>query len=96
MIEQSLPFWRRWLRAFVNWFDTGTLVTAPEGAALPDIPDRVEWARILPFIAVHATCLSVIWVGWSPIAVTVAVIAYVVRMFAITGFYHRYFSHQQE
>ena len=94
MTEQSLPLWRRWVNAFVNWFDTGPLVTAPEGGALPEIPDRVEWARIIPFIAVHATCLGVIWVGWSPIAVLVAVVAYLVRMFAITGFYHRYFSHR--
>jgi stearoyl-CoA desaturase (delta-9 desaturase) len=36
----------------------------------------------------------VLLVGWSPIAVTVAVVLYVVRMFAITGLYHRYFSHR--
>ncbi|MBM4225782.1 MAG: acyl-CoA desaturase, partial [Gammaproteobacteria bacterium] len=94
MTEQALPFWRRWLHAFINWFDTGPLTAPADGAPLPEIADRVEWARILPFIAVHATCLGVIWVGWSPIAVTVAVIAYLVRMFAITGFYHRYFSHR--
>ncbi|NDA44075.1 MAG: acyl-CoA desaturase, partial [Gammaproteobacteria bacterium] len=94
MTEQTLPVWRRWLRAFINWFDTGPLTAPAEGAPLPEIPDRVEWARILPFIGVHATCLGVIWVGWSPIAVTVAVVAYLLRMFAITGFYHRYFSHR--
>lgn len=32
--------------------------------------------------------------GWSWAAITVAVILYLVRMFAITGFYHRYFSHK--
>ena len=74
MTEQTLPVWRRWLRAFINWFDTGPLTAPAEGAPLPEIPDRVEWARILPFIGVHATCLGVIWVGWSPIAVTVAVV----------------------
>jgi stearoyl-CoA desaturase (delta-9 desaturase) len=39
-------------------------------------------------------CLGVFWVGWSGIAVTVAIALYVIRMFAITGFYHRYFSHR--
>lgn len=39
-------------------------------------------------------CLAALWVGWSPVAVGVAVGAYVIRMFAITGFYHRYFSHR--
>jgi len=39
-------------------------------------------------------CLGVIWVGWSPVAVGVCVALYFIRMFAITGFYHRYFSHR--
>ncbi len=56
--------------------------------------DAVEWSRILPFVAMHLVCLAVIWVGISWIAVVVALIAYVVRMFAITGLYHRYFSHK--
>jgi stearoyl-CoA desaturase (delta-9 desaturase) len=36
---------------------------------------------------------GVIWVGWSPFAVWFAVVFYIVRMFGITAFYHRYFSH---
>ncbi|MES1190693.1 MAG: acyl-CoA desaturase [Steroidobacter sp.] len=56
--------------------------------------DGIEWTRVLPFIAMHLMCLGVIWVGVSPVAVAVALIAYLVRMFAITGFYHRYFSHR--
>lgn len=55
---------------------------------------RSEWLRVIPFGLVHLTCLAVFWVGWSPIAVGVALAAYAVRMFAITGFYHRYFSHR--
>jgi stearoyl-CoA desaturase (delta-9 desaturase) len=42
----------------------------------------------------HLACFAVIWVGISWVAVLVALIAYVVRMFAITGLYHRYFSHR--
>jgi stearoyl-CoA desaturase (delta-9 desaturase) len=36
----------------------------------------------------------VIWVGISGFAVRVAIALYALRMFAITGFYHRYFSHR--
>jgi stearoyl-CoA desaturase (delta-9 desaturase) len=38
--------------------------------------------------------LTVIWVGWSPVAVLVALALYWLRMFAVTGFYHRYLSHR--
>lgn len=38
-------------------------------------------------------CLGVFWVGSSWFAVLVALAHYAIRMFAITAFYHRYFSH---
>jgi stearoyl-CoA desaturase (delta-9 desaturase) len=74
-----------------KWLDNERLTTAGAGE---DAPDVVEWSRILPFLAMHLACLAVIWVGISWTAVLVATIAYVVRMFAITGLYHRYFSHK--
>ena len=54
---------------------------------------KVDWFRILPFVIMHLMCLGVIWVGWSWFAVLTTAALYFVRMFAITGFYHRYFSH---
>lgn len=48
----------------------------------------------LPYLSIHALCLGVIWVGWSWTAVGVAAALYLGRMFVITGFYHRYFSHR--
>ena len=54
----------------------------------------MDWLRILPLLILHVMCLAVLWVGWSSTAVAVAVVLYCVRMFAITGFYHRYFSHK--
>jgi stearoyl-CoA desaturase (Delta-9 desaturase) len=76
-----------------NWLDNNSLAAEP--AAADDLTaDRIEWSRILPFLAMHLACLAVIWVGISWVAVIVALIAYVVRMFAITGLYHRYFSHR--
>jgi stearoyl-CoA desaturase (delta-9 desaturase) len=38
--------------------------------------------------------LGVFWVGWSPVAILVCLALYWVRMFAVTGFYHRYLSHR--
>ncbi|MGB5210067.1 MAG: acyl-CoA desaturase [Gammaproteobacteria bacterium] len=72
---------RRWLDSEARYVD--------DAAA-----DRIDWLRVLPFLLMHVACLSVILVGWSPVAVTVAVALYALRMLAITGFYHRYFSHK--
>lgn len=57
-------------------------------------PEQFEFRRALPFIFLHVGCLGLIWVGWSWTAVGIAAFLYLLRMFAITGFYHRYFSHR--
>jgi len=77
------------LKKLALWFDT----YAVDPAVMTDTR-HVDWLRGVPFIAVHVVCLAVVWVGWSPAAVAVALGLYVVRMFAVTGFYHRYFSHR--
>ena len=59
-----------------------------------DQKSGVDWFRIVPFIFLHLMCLTVFWVGWSWVAIAVAVGLYLIRMFAITGFYHRYFAHK--
>jgi stearoyl-CoA desaturase (Delta-9 desaturase) len=66
-------------------------VTADAGA-VPREP--IAWRRIWPFLVMQACCLLVFVVGWSPVAVIVAGGLYLVRMFGITAFYHRYFSHR--
>jgi stearoyl-CoA desaturase (delta-9 desaturase) len=65
-------------------------------AALGAVGDvqRIDWPRVVIFAALHAACLLVFVVGTSPIAVTMAIVLYAVRMFALTGFYHRYFGHR--
>ena len=50
--------------------------------------------RLIPFILIHLAVLLVFWVGVSPVAIALAIALYVLRMFAITAFYHRYFSHR--
>ena len=83
--------WRRLGQTLRRWVDSGP---AAESVAPSTGPQRVDWPRILPFVALHAGCLGALWVGWSPVAVGVAVALYAIRMFAITAFYHRYFSHR--
>ncbi len=58
------------------------------------LPEKINWQRTLPFLFLHGGCLAVFWVGISPISLAAALLLYVIRMFAITGFYHRYFSHR--
>lgn len=53
-----------------------------------------EWSRWIPFAFLHLGALGVIWCGWSFTAIVIAAVLYWVRMFAITAFYHRYFSHR--
>ncbi len=77
--------------SLLRWIDSGE-ATAARGGNASD--ERIDLARILPFVGMHFACLFAFVVGMSPIAILVAVIAYLVRMFAITGFYHRYFSHR--
>lgn len=67
----------------------------PEGAqAVMNKPEKMEFGRAIPFIILHVGCLGLIWVGWSPVAVIVAIALYLIRMFAVTGIYHRYFCHK--
>lgn len=74
-------------RSLRRWFDADS--GEPDPAS-----DSIDWLRALPFIAMHVCCLAVFQVGYSPIALIAALLLYAIRMFAITGFYHRYFSHK--
>lgn len=50
--------------------------------------------RITPFLLMHVICLSVFWVGYSHTALLLCGLMYLLRLFSITAFYHRYFSHK--
>jgi stearoyl-CoA desaturase (delta-9 desaturase) len=84
--DRPLP---RAFAALLNWFDTQNTAKAADSQL-----DRIDWLRTVPFVLLHIACLGVFWVGVSPIALGVAALLYAVRMFALTGFYHRYFSHR--
>jgi stearoyl-CoA desaturase (Delta-9 desaturase) len=75
-------------KQLLAWFDNSAVSAANK------FERRVEWLRTLPFLGMHLMCLGVIWVGVSTTAVVVAAALYVARLVAITGFYHRYFSHR--
>ncbi len=77
------------MRAIRHWFDSKQRTDSDESGSRD-----IDWMRIIPFIALHLGCLAVIWVGVSVFAVGVAVALYLLRMFAITAFYHRFFAHK--
>ena len=75
-----------------QWWDSDF---HPEGAEVVMAKeDKVDWKRSLAFVIVHGGCLLVLFAGISWFAVAAAIVLYAVRMFAITAFYHRYFSHR--
>lgn len=78
--------------SIVQWVDSDYTTESPE--VLRSRPDRVDWTRCIPFIILHLGCFGVIWVGVSPFAVILCIALYFIRMFAVTGIYHRYFSHK--
>ncbi|UCG56787.1 MAG: acyl-CoA desaturase [Phycisphaerales bacterium] len=78
------------IRSVVCWFDdeaAGDMVS-------PLSSEEVDWVRVMPFLLLHLACFAVIWTGWSLVAVWTAIGLYLIRMLAVTGVYHRYFSHR--
>jgi len=59
-----------------------------------DLSERIDWVRAIPYYGMHLACLTVFFVGWSWLAVGIAAFLYALRVFTLTGFYHRYFSHR--
>ncbi len=72
--------------SFIKWIDSNAVEESND--------DTIDWSRIIPFIVLHLSIFAVFWVGWSPIALGFAIFFYALRMFGITAFYHRYFSHK--
>lgn len=53
------------------------------------------WIVSTPFFAVHvAAVVGVVMLGWSWSGFALAMALYFVRMFGVTGAYHRYFAHR--
>lgn len=77
------------LYSILRWFDSYNTQAHSKSDK-----KRIDWLRAVPFFLLHIACFAVLLVGWSPIALIVAIAMYSLRMFAITAFYHRYFSHK--
>ena len=72
-----------------------SLAEVPSGHSTAHLNDaRIQWSKSLPFLGVHLACLAAFWTGVSWKAVALCFSMYVIRMFGITGAYHRYFSHR--
>jgi stearoyl-CoA desaturase (delta-9 desaturase) len=58
-------------------------------------PHRIAWLKASPFFAIQlAAVLGIVWFGWSWSGALLAIALYYLRMFGVTGAYHRYFSHR--
>jgi len=56
--------------------------------------NRIDWLLSIPFLGMHLVCGTVFWSPVSKPAIATCLALYVIRMFAITAGYHRYFSHR--
>ncbi len=80
---------RQLARSVVKWFANDNLFCPQTSYA-----NKIDWIRALPFILLNLSCLFVFVVGFSGVALTVALVLWFVRVFSIGAFYHRYFSHR--
>jgi len=55
---------------------------------------KIDWLNSIPFFIFHIASLAVFFIPfrWELLALCMG--SYVLRMFAITAGYHRYFSHR--
>ncbi len=81
-------------KVLLKWLDNDAVKISEATESKHSNWQEIDWARVIPFILIHLSCIAVFWVGFSRFALFFAVALYAVRMFAVTGFYHRYFSHK--
>ena len=79
------------LQAF-SFLDSDNAVDDPRASRAGRPETEID--RWFPFVFLHLGCLMAIVTGWSWTSVEVCFALYCIRVFAVTGFYHRYFSHR--
>jgi stearoyl-CoA desaturase (delta-9 desaturase) len=84
--------WEHFKTFCIRWFDAD--VYKEEDYESGIYKYKYKWTQILPFVIQHSGFLWMFFVGWSPAALVYCFFLYVFRMFAVTGIYHRYFSHK--
>lgn len=77
------------LKSVYLWLDAD-----PRLLAGNEEEQRIDIVRCIPFIITHLGCLGVFFVGVSSGPLLVLMASYFVRVFSLTAFYHRYFSHR--
>ena len=82
------------LKKIISWFDNQAVPAESTNLPVKANWADIDWLRVIPFLLLHIACFAVIWVGFSWFALGFALILYFTRMFAVTAFYHRYFSHR--
>jgi stearoyl-CoA desaturase (delta-9 desaturase) len=80
---------QNWLTDILRWFDSSVGSDQSETNAR-----SFSFIRVIPFLALHLACLAALYTGVSAFAVIFALVFFLIRMFAITAFYHRYFAHK--
>ncbi len=78
----------------LSWFDNHAVNLNSSAVISENQWHSIDWLRVVPFTLIHLACFAVIFVGFSWFALAFAIALYLIRMFAITAFYHRYFSHR--
>ena len=56
--------------------------------------DDIVYPSSIAFLLIHVACLAAFWTGLTWRALALAVLLYLVRIFAIGAGYHRYFAHR--
>lgn len=84
--------WLDLLSTMIRWVDSEAEV--PSNNTDSRAQHKINWFRCIPFLVVHLACLGVIWTGWSATALWFCLGFFWLRMFAVTAFYHRLFSHR--
>jgi len=56
--------------------------------------EDIVYPSAIPFVVVHLLCFTAIWSGVTWQSLTLCIVLYWVRFFAIGAGYHRYFSHR--
>ncbi len=63
-------------------------------ATQPHPPEDIVYPEAIPFALVHLACLGILWTGAAATDWMLFGILYLLRMWAVTAGYHRYFSHR--
>ena len=56
--------------------------------------DDISYPSSIGFVLIHLGCFAAIWTGFTWRAAALAIVLYLLRIFAIGAGYHRYFAHR--